>query len=451
MHSSARTFDKQFVPVPGILLTTTNRWSLTTRVAAGFLELGCRVAAVCPVNGHPIRKVRGFKDIYRYSAGDALNSLREAIRQFSPDIIVPVCDKSVRHLHQLYAECSEQEEQGSAIRRLIEKSLGPPRSFPTVCSRYELLDLARNAGVRVPETLRIQSENDLSRWADRLPWFLKADGTSCGLGVRRADTVSSSAKILRQLSKISGVALIKRLALYRDRAWAISAWFDAQPGIIAQSVVSGRPANCAVVCWKGQVLAGIAVEVIQTDGPFEPAVLVEVVEGREMLEAAKQIASRLELTGFFGLDFMIEENTGNPYLIEMNPRCTPPCFINLGEGRDLLGAFWAKLTEQEVPKRQAVTQKSKIAYFPTAVLRNAVPPDMSSPAESVYLDVPVGEPELAQELLHPWSDVSLAGKLFYGLRRKLPSRKPLRTEISVYVASQPDGDTAARSFRTQNY
>ena len=69
----------------------------------------------------------------------------------------------------------------------------------------------------------------------------------------------------------------------------------------------GRPANCTVVSWKGEILAGIAVEVIEADGPMEPAIVVQVVEGREMLDAAKLIARRLQLTGFFGLDFMLEE------------------------------------------------------------------------------------------------------------------------------------------------
>ena len=128
-----------------------------------------------------------------------------------------------------------------------------------------------------------------------------------------------------------------------------------------------------------------------------------------MIDAAKRIADRLGLSGFFGLDFMIEHGTGATYLIEMNPRCTPPCYLPLGEGKDLVAAIWAKLADQVVPHRQPVTQKSRIAYFPQALSGMGVSLEIP-PLDSAHLDVPNGEPELIRELLHPWSERSLAGK-----------------------------------------
>jgi len=233
-----------------------------------------------------------------------------------------------------------------------------------------------------------------------------------------------------------------RLLLYRDRALSISRRSDSRPGIIAQAIVPGRPANCSVVSWKGELLAGIAVEVVEADGPMEPAIIVQVVEGREMLDAAKLIARRLKLTGFFGLDFILEEGTGEAYLIEMNPRCAPPCSLSLGEGRDLLAAFWAKLTKQEMPQRPPITQKTKIAYFPTAVLRGANSAYMSQ-QNSIYLDIPSGETELVQELLHPWSEKSMAGRLLDHLRRNLPLKPQLR-KIRSRLRNRRDLDNLER-------
>ena len=62
------------------------------------------------------------------------------------------------------------------------------------------------------------------------------------------------------------------------------------------------------------------------------------------MRAASLLASRLGLSGFLGLDFVVEDGTGAPYLIEMNPRCAPPCHLQLGEGRDLVEAFAAQLS-----------------------------------------------------------------------------------------------------------
>jgi hypothetical protein len=364
--------------------------------------------------------------MYRYVPRHALKSLRTSIESFAPDIIVPLCDRSVQHLHGLHAKCSTEGEHGRQIRQLIERSLGPANSFSIVSSRYDLMMLAKDAGIRVPETVRIDSFDDLRRWKSGWPCLLKADGTSCGLGVRRAETLTCGEEALRELANRTSVyQLVKRLLMFRDRALTISNWTGERPGIIAQAFVPGRPANCSVVCWRGEILAGIAVEVVQTDGPMEPAFIVQIVEGREMLEAAKRIARRLELTGFFGLDFMLEESTDKLYLIEMNPRCTPPCSLNLGAGRDLVGAFWARVAEREMLYRPAITQKNQIAYFPTAVRRGAVSLDGPEP-DSVYVDIPSGQPELVHALLHPWPDRSLAGRAVDQLRRNLPLKDHLR-------------------------
>ncbi len=443
MDNPDNSAERHSAPGPGILLVAANRWSLAARLASGFLDLGCRVAAVCPIPGHPISKVSGVTRIYRYAPRQPLESLHAAIEEFAPDMIVPVCDRSVQHLHELHARCSSDTELDRQTRKLIEQSLGPPESYPIVSSRYDLLMLAKDAGIRVPETVRVDSAEDLRRHENGLPCLLKADGSSCGHGVRRADTLASGEKALRALaSRISAFQLVMRLLLYRDRASSISRWSDSRPGIIAQAIVPGRPANCSVVSWKGELLAGIAVEVVEADGPMEPAIIVQVVEGREMLDAAKLIARRLKLTGFFGLDFILEEGTGKSYLIEMNPRCAPPCSLSLGEGRDLLAAFWAKLTKQEMPQRPAITQKSRIAYFPTAVLRGANSAYMSQP-NSIYLDIPGGETELVQELLHPWSERSMAGRLLDHLRRNLPLKPQLR-KIRSRLRNRRDLDNLER-------
>jgi hypothetical protein len=425
-HTSS---DRQSTGHPRILLAATNRWSLTARLASGFLNLGCHVAAVCPVTGHPIRKVRGFKHLYPYAAGRSLESLRVAIEEFAPDVIVPVCDRSVELLHQLHAQCAQAGGRGPMLGELIERSLGPASSFSVVSSRYDLMMLAKDAGIRIPDTIRIDSIDDMREWEDRLPWLLKADGTSYGIGVKKAETIISGTKALRKLTTRASVfGLITRLLLYRDRASTIANWAaTARPGIVAQAIVRGRPANCSIVCWNGETLAGIAVEVVQADGPHQPAIVVQVVEGREMLEAAGKIASRLGLTGFFGLDFMIEEGTGALYLIEMNPRCTPPCSVNLGGNRDLLAAFWAKLAGQDKPERPATTEESTIAYFPNAVLYHSA---NLTELDSFYLDAPAGDPELVHELLHPWSEFSLMGGLLHQIRCNLPFKKELRRILS---------------------
>lgn len=398
--------------MPRILLVETNRWALTARLGQALCGLGSRVAVVCPLPGHPITKVHGLERVYRYIGRRPLESLAAAIEEFDPDIVIPFCDWSVQHLHQLHARA------GAKTRALIERSLGPAESFSIVSSRHELLKLAAGEGVRVPPTVRVDSLADLKNWREELPWLLKADGTWGGHGVKKAVNEREGEQAFSELTRRSGVfELSKQLILNRDRDWIVANWRRETPGVIAQRFIEGRPANCTVVAWHGEVLAGIAVEVVQSVGPCQPATIVQVVKGQEMMEAARRIASRLGLSGFFGLDFMIQRRTGDPYLIELNPRCTPPCSVSLGEGRDLASALHAKLTNQCTHHRPPLTQKNRIAYFPHAMQLSR---DASDAAQmrTACLDIPDNEPELVEELLHPWSGRSVTGRLLDRLRTR---------------------------------
>ena len=355
----------------------------------------CEVAVLCPSPGHPIEKTNAVRRLFRHSGLHPLKALRSAVESFDPDIIIPLCDRGVQHLHDLYALAHSAGPSDSKMMQLIERSLGSPDSFRTVSSRHELLKLAQSEGVLVPGMIAIENGN-MSSWNEETapPWVIKVDGTSGGRGVRVANTSKESEEHLLELAEHPGlIELTKRLLLNRDREWILSERRKERPGVIAQSFIHGRPANCAAVSWQGKLLAGICVEVIQAQGPKEPATVVQVVEGAGMMRAAERIAKRLKLSGFFGLDFVIENGTGLAYLIEMNPRCTPQCPLPLGRGRDLVAALCTQLAGQPREDRSRVTTKGIIAYFPQCWEGNGTITD-SRMVDGIFYDVPEGEPEL---------------------------------------------------------
>ncbi len=77
-----------------------------------------------------------------------------------------------------------------------------------------------------------------------------------------------------------------------------------------------------VACWRGEILGEVSVEVVSSQGPTGSANVVRRINNPELGRAARLIAAHLGSSGFFGLDFIIEQPSGKPYLIEMNPRCT---------------------------------------------------------------------------------------------------------------------------------
>jgi hypothetical protein len=100
------------------------------------------------------------------------------------------------------------------------------------------------------------------------------------------------------------------------------------------------------------------------------------------------------LSGFLGLDFVIEAGSNVPYLIEMNPRCTPLCHLRLGSGRDMVAALCEQISEQTFLEKTPVTENDLIAYFPQAWFGK------SQYLATSYHDIPQGEPELVQMLLN---------------------------------------------------
>ncbi|HLY40596.1 MAG TPA: ATP-grasp domain-containing protein [Terracidiphilus sp.] len=384
---------------PKILLADTNWWANSARLAIGLAEVGCEVSAICRTPNHPLLKTRAVHRVFPYEAFAPVSALRAAIEELQPDLIVPACDRSVVHLHELYADAQVQGEAGQKMRALIERSLGEPASYSVVSSRYMLLSVAEESGVRVPRTRLVTRHAALDEWRrkEAFPWVLKADRTWGGNGVRIVRSEEEAEQSLQQLAQMSRFTrAVKRLIINRDPFWLRDWRVGSARGIIAQAYVAGKPSNCTTVCWKGKVLAAIAVQVVRSEGASGPASIVRIVEGGEMLDAARRIAARLNLSGFAGFDFVEETGTGKAYLIEMNPRIAPPCHLRLRNGRDLPGSLWAQLAERPAPTPLREPGTDLVAYFPIGV-QNEIPP-------GCFRDIPSGEPELVAEMLNPFPD-----------------------------------------------
>lgn len=393
---------------PKILLTATNRSPGAARLAISLAKAGCQVSAICSTRGDPLLFTQAVRQVFPYRSLHPLEALTAAINSASPDALVPCDDVAVLHLHELYSRAQGEGIAGSKNKALIGRSLGSPESYSIVSSRYDLLKVAREEGILTPDTSPIRKNEDFGAWqkVHPFPWVLKADGTFGGRGVKIAHNLEEAQEAFKEMYRPHHTLRVaKRMIINRDPFWIRPWWKRSRPSIISQAYVTGRPANCAVWCWKGQILAGIAVEVVSSVGTTGPATIVRMVDSPPMMLAAKRIAGRLNLSGFFGLDFMIEDGSGATYLIEMNPRCTPLCHLQLGKGRDMVGALVGQLIGQPVPETSPVTANDLIAFFPQAE------DSASELLHSAYLDYPEGESTLIRELLRPWPDRSLLFRL----------------------------------------
>lgn len=358
-----------------------------------------------------LRHVSGIHKFYRYSGLDSLSSLQAAIEDARPDLVIPCDDRVVWQLHELY-------ESRPQLRPIMEASLGSGSEYGTVKSRERLLELAQTLSIRVPETRRIHSEEDMHTWFSRASSFavLKRDGTWGGYGVEIVRSAQQGIDAFHRLAQpLNPGTACKRLLINREPL-AIWAWRKrTDPIVTIQQFVRGRPANAMLACWQGELLGLLSVEVLSSQGVTGAANVIHFIDHPEISRAAKLLTERLKLSGFYGLDFMIEQSTGYAWLIEMNPRCTQLGHLSRPGQGDLAGLLYAKLTGQANPEPQFPIEEDIVAFFPQAIDWNT----HSEYLRSGYHDVPWEQPELVRELLQkPWPERQWTWRLYHLFRKQ---------------------------------
>jgi hypothetical protein len=215
----------------------------------------------------------------------------------------------------------------------------------------------------------------------RYPLVLKRDESSGGEGVRIVTNAREAERNFLELRRAGGSIKAIMQALDRRDASYLARLLRPDPAIVVQEYIEGRPANRAVVCRRGRVLAGLSVEALKTSGPAGPASVVRVIEAPEMMEATRRLVERLGLSGFVGFDFVIHGGSGQAYLLEMNGRPTPICHISLDGPTDMISALADPFA---VTRMVPNIDGPIVALFPQEIWRD---PD-SRYLYSAYHDVP---------------------------------------------------------------
>jgi len=383
-------------------------WQASARLAIALARNGCVLSALCP-RGHPLHYVSGVQQIFEVPGFGSRTALLAAIRRAQPDFIVPCDDRIVAQLHELFSVHVD-------LRPLIEYSLGDPAGYPIADSRDELLKVAADLGIRVPRGTAVASEVDAQH---RFESFgpvavMKLDGTHGGEGVRIVHSAKEAAAAFRSLRRGTGLLTATQRMLVHGDPLALWSWTRrASAGITIQEYISGTPANNMVACWRGEILGEVGVECVSWLGPTGSANVVRCTASLELARAAKLIAAKLGPSGFFGLDFIIEESSGAPYLIEMNPRCTQLGHLQFPDRGDLASVLWERITGRRSALPERPIRSDKIAFFPQA-WRSSTPGD---DWYSSFQDVPWEEKSLVANLLQdPWPERRWQVRAYRALR-----------------------------------
>jgi hypothetical protein len=396
------------VKAPRVLFAATSWWALGARLCLRFIERGVHASTLSPV-GHPLRHVPGAGRAHTYRTLRSLESLEDALEIEQPALIVPCNDQVVWQLHILY-------RQRPKWRPLIEASFGDPRAHDVVRSRQELLALAGELGIPVPQTASVGTEDELGRWLDRFgpEAVLKIDGTSGGEGVRIVGSLDEALRAFRALSRPIGLSTALKRTLVNGDTLSLWDWRRApRPSVTVQRFVTGHPANAMLACSRGRLLGAVCVEVLSSEGRTGAAVVVRVIDSPPMVTAARLLVEKLGLTGFYGLDFIVDSATSIPYLIELNPRCTQLGHLSLRGQGDLAGLLVAELLGLPARAPAPAIPLDVIGLFPQCVKLGQV--DLTR--TDIHYDIPAEYPAMAAELAKPtWPERRLIARCYHLLR-----------------------------------
>ena len=384
---------------PRLLIVTTVHWPATTRLGLVLSRSGFVLGAVAPVH-HGLHKLStlaaGFTCLPHLGL---VTTIGRAIDQWSPDVVVPGDDRAVAALHELHARAREgQGPTPARMAALIERSLGDPRHYDLIEKKSEFAPLAVAEGLATPETVIVRDLDEVRRQVagGPFPRVLKIDGSWGGLGVRVVHSVDEAVSAFCELAAPPNWLRIGKQVLQHLNFGPLADRLRGRtPTVTLQAHVDGRPANRAVACWKGEVLAGLSVEVVQTSGTTGPASVVRIIDHPEMADATRRLVRRLGLSGFCGVDFILDA-AGRAHAIEINARTTTICYLTLDERSDMAGALYARVA-RAAPRRLAPIRHDLITFFPQELWRNP----QSKFLFSGYHDVPWDEPQLIAAYLHP--------------------------------------------------
>ena len=372
-----------------LLVATTTRWFGTARIPRALARAGFDVSLLTPkgsIAEHSrfIGKIGHLPD--QATPRQWAHAFAATVKATAPRLVLPCDDMSFQLLQALVASPPENMQAGLHLElaSLIRESLGEPAWYRTSIDKTLLPAAAEALGVRVPpfQILRTVAEAEAFAAVHGYPIVVKRGLSFAGNGVAICRGPGELALAFRELPALRALDL-----------------GDAGDGeLLVQAHVPGRGMYYQIAAWKGNFLAGMAVDkLVASPSPTGPATVVRYRRSPELRDFAQRLVRGFGITGLLGLELMAHEQTGEPYLLEINRRITPGTHRGSLIGMDLCAALHAAMHGVASPSRTDLNEgeEDTVCQFPQEWLRDPESPNL----RTLRVDVPWDEPELIEAML----------------------------------------------------
>ena len=325
-----------------------------------------------------------------------LLALISAMKRFRPELVIPGDDPAVRYLQRVVetAPTRRWPTLPPPALAVLERSLGERASYTMLTSKSRTTKLARDLGVLVPSETPIRSFEEALACVPEYgyPIVVKRDFSYGGIGVailnNDEELREAVEEFLRGPSARRRVTMLARQMMLDDLA---ESWHPDGVSVCVQKYVKGSPMNYCGVAVQGRLLAGFSVRAEQTDPPeMGASTVLRFVKHAALDAAAAALAPALGFTGFFGLDF-VEDASGTPHFLEINPRPTPATYLGARVDVDLCKALAAGLQQRAYRPCDAAANGragSVVALFPQEWIREPTAEILQTTAHDIPWDDP---------------------------------------------------------------
>ena len=201
----------------------------------------------------------------------------------------------------------------------------------TLHDKTKLAELAKTLDIDTPETFVPHSREEVLDFIQTIdyPIVIKQQKTSGAAGFR----------IIREPDP-------KRIAKQYFDVVKVNRLGEGQLPMIQRFVVG--PTICSLeLANQGEVLGELMIRGIRTMPRMSgTTVYRETVSSPACEEASRRIIRHLNWSGFCGFDYIMDEETGRPFLVDGNPRTTPSINLAHRAGCDMIAA-WVQLADGE--------------------------------------------------------------------------------------------------------
>ena len=226
------------------------------------------------------------------TADALLTALREHTAAHPVDVVIPIQERLISLVGGLRPELAGLEGVGAVA------PLTDPVMFERVDHKWHSHEMLEPAGIRVPRTVRAGDEDlraALGSWEG--PVLRKPSLGWGGIGIRMFDGPDD---VVRDIEADPP---------------------DTPDGEIVQEYIPGTDVDCSFLSDDGRIVAlTVQRSAMKQRAQFASALQLEFLHDRRVSELAEAFAAVTGWSGVAHLDLRMDARTGEPVLIEVNPR-----------------------------------------------------------------------------------------------------------------------------------